>query len=269
VKLLADEARILVVDDESSVRFLLSEELTQQGYEVSTAASGEEALAMLEEATFDLMLLDLKMPGMDGIEVMRVARDLAPRTVVVMLTAYATLDSAVEALRHGGHDYLLKPSSPDEILASVEKGLAKRQQWRRQEDLIRQMGNLARELAEGEVTTTETEAPGDERTRYLRVGELLLDRATLNAVSAGESVALTPSEYRLLLCLMENAGNTVSFGALAEAVHGVSCEPKTAKKAISTHLWRLRRKLDSMGRGPVQIASTRGEGYALLESQSE
>ncbi len=266
---MADEARILVVDDESSVRFLLSEELTQQGYEVSTAASGEEALAMLEEATFDLMLLDLKMPGMDGIEVMRAARDLAPQTVVVMLTAYATLDSAVEALRYGGHDYLLKPSSPDEILASVEKGLAKRQQWRRQDDLIRQMGNLARELVEGEVTTTETEARGDERARYLRVGDLLLDRARLNVISAGESVALTPSEYRLLLCLMENAGSTVSFGALAEAVHGVTCEKRTAKKAISTHLWRLRRKLDAAARSEVHIANIRSEGYVLLESHAD
>jgi DNA-binding response OmpR family regulator len=269
VDLLAEEKKILVVDDESSVRFLLSEELTQQGYEVSTAASGEEALAMLEKAAFDLMLLDLKMPGMDGIEVMRVARDLAPQTVVVMLTAYATLDSAVEALRYGGHDYLLKPSSPDEIRASVERGLAKRQQYRRQEDLIRQMGNLARQLAEGEVTSTETEGRGDGQVRYLRVGDLLLDRARLNVISAGESVPLTPSEYRLLRILMENAGSTVSFGALAEAVHGVTCEERTAKKAISTHLWRLRRKLDTVARSPVKIVNIRGEGYVLLQSQAE
>jgi len=262
----AEETRILVVDDESSVRFLLSEELAQQGYEVSTAASGEEALAMLEQATFDLMLLDLKMPGMDGIEVMRAARDLAPQMVVVMLTAHATLDSAVEALRYGGHDYLMKPSSPDEILASVEKGLAKRQQWRRQEDLIRQMGDLARQLTEGESRLTETEGRGDEQLRYLRVGDLLLDRARLSVISAGESIPLTPSEYRLLLCLMENAGSTVSFGKLAEAVHGVACEERTARNAISTHLWRLRRKLDAGTRGPLRIATVRGEGYVLLKT---
>jgi DNA-binding response OmpR family regulator len=266
VNLLSEETRILVVDDELSVRFLLSEELTQQGYRVSTAASGEEAVAMLEQATFDLMLLDLKMPGMDGIEVMQAARDLAPQTVVIMLTAYATLDSAVEALRYGGHDYLVKPSSSDEILASVGKGLAKRQQWRRQEDLIRQMGDLARELANGETRLTETESRGGEQPRYLRVGDLLLDRARLNVNSAGESIQLTPSEYRLLLCLMENAGSTVTFGELAEAIHGVACEEGAARNAISTHLWRLRRKLDTSARSPAQIANVRGEGYVLLAS---
>jgi DNA-binding response OmpR family regulator len=266
---LAEETRILVVDDESSVRFLLSEELAQHGYEVSTAASGEEALAMLEQATFDLMLLDLKMPGMDGIAVMRAARYLAPQTVVVMLTAHATLDSAVEALRYGGHDYLVKPSSPDEILASVQKGLTMGQQRRRQEDLIRQMGDLARELAEGEAGVTEAEGPGDEQPRYLRVGDLLLDRARLSVVSAGESIPLTPSEYRIILCLMENSGTTVSLGALAEAVHGIACEEGAARNAISTHLWRLRRKLDAATRTSVQIDNIRGVGYVLLESQAD
>jgi DNA-binding response OmpR family regulator len=261
---LSEKARILVVDDEQFIRFLLSEELTQEGYEVSTAASGEEALAMLQKATFDLMLLDLKMPGMDGIEVMRAARHIAPETVVIMLTAHATLDSAIEALRHGGHDYLLKPSSAEDILSSVEEGLAKRQQWQRQEDLIRKMGDLARELTDGQGELPEGERPGDEEPRYLRVGDLLLDRARLSVHSAGESIHLTPSEYSLLLCLMENAGNTVGFGELAEAIHGAACEEGAARDAISTHLWRLRRKLESAPDAQNQIVNVRGQGYALL-----
>jgi DNA-binding response OmpR family regulator len=261
---LSKEARILVVDDEQFIRFLLAEQLAQEGYEVSTAASGEEAVAMLQKATFDLMLLDLKMPGMDGIEVMRAARDIAPETVVIMLTAHATLDSAIEALRYGGHDYLLKPSSAEDILSSVEQGLAKRRRWRRQENLIQEMGNLARELAGGEGELPDGQRPGEEQSRYLRVGDLLLDRASLSVHSAGESIHLTPSEYSLLLCLMENAGKTVGFGELAEAIHGAECEERAARDAISTHLWRLRRKLESVPDARNQIVNVRGQGYALL-----
>ena len=120
-----------------------------------------------------------------------------------------------------------------------------------------------------EVTVAETEGRGDEQVRYLRVGDLLLDRTRLNVISEGESVPLTPCEYRLLLCLVENAGSTVSFGALAEAVHGVTCEEGAAKRAISTHLWRLRRKLGAVARSTVEIANIRGEGYVLRESQAD
>lgn len=261
---MSEEARILVVDDELFIRFLLSEELTQEGYEVSTAASGEEALAMLQKATFDLMLLDLKMPGMDGLEVMRAARTIAPEMVVIILTAHATIDSAVEALHYGGHDYLVKPSSAEDILSSVEEGLAKRQRWQRQDDLIRQMRVLARQLADGRGELPEDRGSGDEEPRYLRVGDLLLDRARLAVRSAGESIHLTPSEYRLLLCLMENAGSTVSFGELAGAIHGAVCEEGAARDAISTHLWRLRRKLESATGAQNHIVNVRGQGYALL-----
>jgi DNA-binding response OmpR family regulator len=261
---LSEKARILVVDDEQFIRFLLSEELTQEGYAVSTAASGEEALAMLQKATFDLMLLDLKMPGMDGIEVMRAARHIAPETIVIMLTAHATLDSAVEALRYGGHDYLLKPSSAEDILSSVEKGLAKRQRRQQQKDLIQRMGDLARELTGGRGELPEGERPGDQEPRYLRVGDLLLDRARLSVHSAGESIHLTPSEYDLLLCLMENAGSTVSFGELAEAIHGAACDEGAARDAITTHLWRLRHKLESAASSHNRIVNVRGQGYVLM-----
>jgi two-component system KDP operon response regulator KdpE len=123
---------------------------------------------------------------------------------------------------------------------------------------------LARQLADGRGELPEDEGPGDEEPRYLRVGDLLLDRARLAVKSAGESIHLTPSEYRLLLCLMENAGSTVSFGELAGAIHGRACEEGAARDAISTHLWRLRRKLESATGAQDHIVNVRGQGYALL-----
>lgn len=266
---MSDPARIMIVDDEVYIRFLLGEELSQHGYDVSTAASGEEAAAMLEKGTYDLILLDLVMPGMDGLQLMREVRTMAPGTVVILLTAHASLDSAIEALRVGGHDYLVKPCSTKEILSSVKAGLEKRRQRVQEQDLIRHMGDLARQLAGGEGEPPEAERPGEEQPQYLYVGNLLLDRGRQSVNSSGQSVPLTPSEYRLLLRLMERAGTTVSFGELAEAVHGAECDETAARDAISTHMWRLRRKLDTADPRRAQIASVRGEGYILSTTQAD
>jgi len=265
----SDPARIMIVDDEAYIRFLLGEELSQHGYEVCTAASGEEALPMLHKGAYDLVLLDLVMPGMDGLEVMREAAALAPDTVVIMLTAHASLDSAIDALRCGGHDYLVKPCSTKEILSSVKAGLEKRKQRLQEQDLIRQMGDIARQLVGGDAGPTHVERPCEEQPRYLYVGNLLLDRGRQSINFSGQPLSLTPSEYRLLLCLMEHAGTMVSFGELAEAVHSAASEGTAARDAISTHMWRLRRKLDSADPSQAQIASVRGQGYVLSTLKTE
>lgn len=266
---MSDPARIMIVDDEVHIRYILCEELSRHGYEVSTAASGEEAVAMLQKGTYDLILLDLVMPGMGGLEVMREVRTLAPDTVVILLTAHASLDSAIEALRYGGHDYLTKPSSTDEILSSVEEGLEKRRRLVQQQELIRQMGDLARQLAGRVGEPMEIERPRQEQPRYLHVGHLLLDKGRQSVNSSGQSIPLTASKYRLLLCLMERAGTTVSFGELAEAVHGAACDKTAARDAITTHMWRLRRKLDTADPSQAQIVNVRGEGYVLSTPQAD
>src|SRR4030042_6307741 len=138
--------RLLVVDDEPSVRDSLQGILEQEGQQVSTAGSGEEALALLSEHSFDLILLDLKMPGIDGLEVMKGAKRPAPDTVVIMLTAYGTLDSAIGALRHGAHDYLLKPCRVGEIVASVETGLGGRWEYLRRQELVSSSEQRVRQL---------------------------------------------------------------------------------------------------------------------------
>ncbi|MHC1724505.1 MAG: response regulator [Syntrophobacteraceae bacterium] len=103
---------ILVVDDEFSVRESLLVWLKKSGYRVAGAGSGKEALAMLDQAPFDIVLLDIKMPGMDGIEVLRLIKANYPRTMVVMMTAYASIESAVDAMKAGAGDYLMKPLRP-------------------------------------------------------------------------------------------------------------------------------------------------------------
>jgi DNA-binding response OmpR family regulator len=252
--------RILVVDDESTVRTSLQEILEQEGHRVTTAASGEEALAALELETFDLILVDLKMEGIDGLQVMTQAKKMMPDTVVIMLTAYGTVDSAIGALRQGAHDYLLKPCAVEEIVSSVETGLAKRWESLRRRELVSSIEQSLRELKTPGVALE----PGAEEPplpRFVRTRQLLLDREKQIVVAKGEPLNLTPTEFRLLASLMSNVNRTLSFRELAHDVLAYECSEKEARSSLKTHLWRLRKKLRSALGDDSYIVNVRGKGY--------
>src|SRR5262245_42272471 len=118
---------ILVADDEPGVRESLAEVLRDAGYEVQTAADGQAALAALEARDFGIIITDLRMPGADGIAVLKHAREVSPQTLVLVMTAHGSVDTAVEALRSGATDYILKPVVFDDLLAKVERLLEHRQ----------------------------------------------------------------------------------------------------------------------------------------------
>ena len=113
--------RILVVDDEPAVRDALGDWLREDGYEVGAAANGYEAVDMAKERDWNIMLLDLKMPGMDGLETMQQVKKISPEIEIIMVTAYATVDTAVEAMRVGAYDYLVKPVDPEELDLQIKK----------------------------------------------------------------------------------------------------------------------------------------------------
>jgi DNA-binding NtrC family response regulator len=119
-------ARILVVDDEPALVRLCAELLIEAGYQAQTAFGGQQALACLEQERLDLLLLDLKMPGVDGLMVLRRAGELHPGVTVVIMTSYGTMENAIDALRAGARDFLLKPFDPDELLEAVKRALAAR-----------------------------------------------------------------------------------------------------------------------------------------------
>ncbi len=117
----ADEIRILIVDDEMIVRSSLKSWLEEDGYPIDTAASAEDALKMLQDHQYAILLLDIKMPGMDGIELLRRVKQVNPEVEVIMITAYATIESAVEAMKIGAFDYITKPFEPDEVGLIIKK----------------------------------------------------------------------------------------------------------------------------------------------------
>jgi DNA-binding response OmpR family regulator len=225
--------RLLIVDDEPSVRTSLREILEQEGHLVATAASGEEALAALAKEHFDLILVDFKMEGMDGMELMAEAKRITPDAVVVMLTAYGTLDSAIGALRHGAHQRR-------EIVSSIEQGV--------------------RQLTDSSLRS-EPQAEGPALSRFIRTRDLLLDREKQIVVANGEPLSLTPTEFKLLACLMANMNRTLSFLELAQEALEYECSDREARSALKTHLWRLRKKLRAGTGDDSCITNVRGKGY--------
>jgi len=121
------KGRILVVDDEDIVRASCSRTLSPEGYEVRLAKNGVEGLKMASEERFDLVLTDLKMPDMDGIEVLRIIKEKWPETAVIIVTGYQTVDTAVKAIKLGAYDYIEKPFTPDALISAVAEAMANRQ----------------------------------------------------------------------------------------------------------------------------------------------
>jgi len=119
-------ARILVVDGEPALVRLCVDLLIEAGFQANPAYGGQQALACLEQERFDLLLLDLKMPGVDGLPVLRRAAELHPGVTTVIMTSYGTMENAIDALRAGARDFLLKPFEPEELLQAVEHALAAR-----------------------------------------------------------------------------------------------------------------------------------------------
>jgi DNA-binding NtrC family response regulator len=141
---------ILIVDDEANLRSTLTLILKRAGYATRSAASGQEALECLLRARFDLLFLDLKMPGMDGMELLPQIRRLDPDLPVLILTANASLDIAVETLRIGAYGYLLKPVEPDQIISRVNEIFQEQRQAQRRKQIVEEIRGIIAELNEME-----------------------------------------------------------------------------------------------------------------------
>ncbi len=262
---LSNTKNILVVDDETSLRFFLGEELAGEGYEVYAAANGQEALALLKKQTIDLAIVDLQMPGINGLELMAVIEKMVAPPELIMLTAHATLETSIEAMRLGASDFLLKPYQVDDLLHAVERVMHQRRrkvQQRLAAQLLAESLGLAGLPDSYEQEKAEVPPP-----RPSTKNGLAIEPETMTATKNGQPLSLTPTEFRLLATLMKYPNQPFTFQGLVEIIHGQQVDVYQARDLLKSHMARLRRKLGQAPGGWFYISNAHGLGYKFVEKE--
>lgn len=227
--------KILIVEDEPELLNHLRQTLMEQRYTVDTAADGERAIDLIFENTYDLILLDILLPKINGFTILSEIRKAHINTPVLMLTARAEESDKIRGLDIGADDYLVKPFSMAELLARIRA-------------LLRRAGDNAESK--------------------LRSGSIELDTRTREVRIAGNPLALTLKEFSILEFLMYNKNRAVSRFNLAEHVWGDDFDPFTMSNFIDVHIKNLRRKIDEAGDGCPMIQTVRGVGYMIKDEQN-
>jgi DNA-binding response OmpR family regulator len=238
----AETLRTLVVDDEEGIRYFLAETLRRAGHTVVAATSGEEALDKLRERPFDVVMLDLRLGGrVDGLRVLESVKWRWPETVVIILTAHGSLDSALDAIQEGVDGYLLKPVEPEEVRQAVAAALGRRER-----------------LAQPE--------SGEQEKHLLRKGPFRVDLRKHEAYTGDRPLDLTPREFSLLVHLMQKAPEVVPPQELVWVVRQYeAAHVHEAREIIKWYIHRLRRKVEPDPHAPRHILNVRGVGYRFAE----
>jgi two-component system OmpR family response regulator len=220
--------KLLVIEDDTETGSYLKKGLEQQGHVVDVAANGRDGLFLAAGETYEVMIVDRRLPGLDGLGVVKTVRGAGVKTPVLFLTTMAGVGDRVEGLEAGGDDYLVKPFAFAELLARVNA--------------------LARRPPMTQVETV------------LKVADLEMDLIGRKVRRAGRGIDLQPREFRLLEYLMRHAGRVVTRTMLLENVWDFHFDPRT--NIVETHVSRLRSKVDK-GFDPELIETVRGSGYML------
>jgi two-component system, OmpR family, alkaline phosphatase synthesis response regulator PhoP len=222
---------ILVVEDERQIAQIASDYLQRAGFSVLVSADGASAIDLVRSRHPDLIVLDLGLPRIDGVQVARTLRAESP-VPIIMLTARVEEDDRLLGLEVGADDYITKPFSPRELVARVQAVLRR---------------------ARGP-------APAGD---LIRVGDLTLDVPRLKVTRAGESIELTATEFQLLATLARHPGRVFTRAQLLDAVRG--SEADSFERAIDTHIKNIRRKLEVDPRNPRYVETVYGLGYRCAE----
>ena len=260
--MVGEPAHILIVDDEEAVRFSLRKALAHENVVISEARSGEEAVELLSQASFALVLTDIRMGRVDGLDLLATIRDYWPDTVVILLTGYASVASAVQALRRDAHDYLIKPVSIAQVRSSIRDGLAKYREICHRREVLATLREGVLELT-GEEGPQRARSGQESEPQWLRAGDLAIDRSRRVVTVAEMPVGLTPTEFRVLLCLLDRRDRVMSYQELVRQVYGYSCSADEAKQLIMPHVSNLRQKLRTAPGSSNLIENVRGVGYVF------
>ena len=260
---------ILIIDDEAGLRQMMARVLQRAGYEVTTAANGKDGLALASELTFDLLYLDIRMPGLNGLEVLKIIHAKFPDLPVVLFTAQPDVHSAVEALRRGATDYLLKPLKPQAVIDRTEAILASKQEERRKRELQRQIDALQVELhslqsSKGDAVESKQQHASAAEDRFLKRGGLTIDLLTRRAIMNERAVSLPTASFDYLVVLARHAPNVVDFQTLVAEAQGYETDMREAQELSRWHVFRIRQAIEGESRIPAYLLNVRGTGYRLV-----
>jgi DNA-binding response OmpR family regulator len=269
---------ILVVDDERTIRATLKG-LLERTYRVSAVESGAQALQALDRERYDLVLLDIQLPDMSGLEILRRIKEEHSGTVVIMLTGHASIENVIEALRQGATNYLRKPASNEAILASVRRGLGQAEEVRQRTlllarakqlfetgleqltEVVPPTGDLEEAATPSGANETQALQADEEPDRYVRTGPLQIDTYRRTATLQDEELELTGGEYDLLLCLVRHAPRVLGPRELVKETRGFECTLFEARDLIRWQVYLLRQKVEPDPANPQFILNVRGKGY--------
>lgn len=224
------KARILVVDDEQDLLRLVSYNLIKEGFDAVTSTNGEDALSIIKKNRFDLIILDLMMPGIQGMELCRILKsdDKTSAVPIIMLTAKSEEVDKVLGLEMGADDYITKPFSPRELIARVRAVLRRTQ-----------------------------DAP--EKENIIEIGDLKINTDTYQISKRGEAIKLSATEFKLLLYLVQKKGRVFDRDMLLNAVW--KDESYVEPRTVDVHIRRLRAQIEDDPSKPLYIKTRRGIGY--------
>ena len=227
------QIRILVVEDEEAIRAGLIDVLVFHGYDVDSAATGPDGLEKALTGKFDLVLLDIMLPGIDGYEICDRIRTEDRHQAVIMLTAKTSDEEIIQGLKLGADDYIPKPFSIQQLVLRIEAVLRRSQ-------------------------------VGAEMARTLRIGEIEIDTENFCGVKDGNEIAFTKREIELLSYLAQNSDRPVSREELLAKVWGYARNLDIETRTVDIHIAKLRRKIEADNKAPELLITVRGAGYRLV-----
>jgi DNA-binding response OmpR family regulator len=256
---------ILIIDDEVNLRNTLTRILQKIGCTVTNAAKGAEGLKILSTTRFDLIFLDLRLPDIHGIELLRQIRQLDQQVSVIVLTGHGSINSAVEALHLEATDYLLKPINPEILITRTVEILDNIKKNRRRKEIQEEISKLQAELASINSDQRELDSLDNlqDDTRYINLGRLQLDIQTRRVTLDSSFLDIPPSSFEYLVVLARHTPDVVSYQNLVREAQGYDADYTEARNLTRWHIHVLRQALENDSDSPKFIFNKRGEGYLL------
>jgi len=256
---------ILILDDEVTLRQTLARVLQQAGFEVTTAENAQQGIDYLNTTNFDLVFMDLRMPGIAGMDALKMIHAQYPTLPVVLFTAQPDLNSAVEALRNGATDYLLKPLKPQALIERAQSILASQQKENRKRQIMEHIEALQAELKSlttGQTGPLQPTSLGTDR--FLKRGSLVLDMHKRRLIINEKAINIPPTSFDYLLVLARHSPNIVNYQTLVAEAQGYQADMREAQELTKWHIHQLRQAIELDAHEPSFLINVRGTGYRLV-----